>query len=115
MNPAAEHFLKGKSPVLDILRPFAAGEVDWETTRDALVAKDDWAADPRPEPGELRTGTWIADHEPGTDNVLPGTWREVERAYGLGVLTVEQLLEVSRLVDERADARVAARGETPTP
>lgn len=112
-SQAAQTFLDRESPVTAALRPFAAGEAEWETTRDALAAIDYVPARSSATPEQLMGrdgGVWAADRELDPD-VAPGSWAEVTRAVDLGIITSAQVAEVftartgtTTIIDEGTEA-----------
>ena len=108
MTPAQQHYLDRDTPVTAIIRPFAEGDADWETTRDALLAVK-FADVPRGTVDQLMGrdgGEYVAGLEPGDDPV-PGSWDEVLAAQDLGLLTAEQISEVLTALVARSDAKTA--------
>jgi hypothetical protein len=103
---AQQKFLDRESPVTAILGPFAAGDVEWDPTRDALYDVE-WADVPRGTADQLMGrdgGEYVAGLEAGGDPE-PGSWDELLAAQDLGLLSSEQVGEVLAELVGRSDAK----------
>lgn len=94
--PRGRGFRDRESPLLDIVRAFNSGEVDWPTTQSALMkfryAPSAPKAPPVTDPGY---GEWYNDAAVG-DDPAPGTWEELDMAHHIGMIPRDRWQEFLR-------------------
>lgn len=94
-STATQAYLDRDTPVTEVLRPYVAGDTEWEPTRDALIGLD-WADVPHGSTEQLMgrdDGDYVAGLAPG-DLPVPGSWDEFLAAADHHLITAEQVGEV---------------------
>jgi hypothetical protein len=88
-------FAQRESPLLDIVRMYQSGQVDWPTTRQALIDFDYAPVEvPGGEPVGATAGQWYGDIEDAAYDEPVGSWAELQSAADVGMLTRDEFNEV---------------------
>lgn len=88
-------FAQRESPLLDIIRMYQAGQVDWPTTRQALIDFDYAPVEaPGGEPVGPTAGQWYGDVEDSAYEEPVGSWAELQTAADVGMLSRDEFNEV---------------------
>lgn len=107
-STATQAFLDRDTQVTEALRPYVAGDADWDDTRQELLDVE-WADVPHGTPNQLMGkdgGEYIAGLAPG-DAPVPGSWDELLAAQDHGILTADQVRELLTVLVAKSDDRTA--------